>query len=230
MIKGRIEDGLGEVTVRIEVRPLALALETAGNRIVADHFFLTPFGEIRVAVHEVLDDQVHLQGEFPVLILLFSGPLQRFGVLIKALFDILCRPGFQLLELFLIVNAFRHAPDNLDLVDGFHSHAQVFFDELAVDDGAAYAHADRADLQIALAAHGGDGNCRSGKAEQLFLYVFRNDGVVGILNITAVDTEGGKPFLRIGCKHGCQINGARTLRRIQTPDSFDGVAVRIHGF
>ena len=92
MVKGSVKDSFREVTVRIEVCPLALALETTGNSVMADHFFLTAFGQVRVAVHEVLDNQVHLQGEFPVLVLLLSAALESFGVLIKAFFNILCCP------------------------------------------------------------------------------------------------------------------------------------------
>ena len=39
-VKGGIEHGLGEVAVRIEVRPLALALEAADHSVATERFFM----------------------------------------------------------------------------------------------------------------------------------------------------------------------------------------------
>ena len=117
MIKSGVEDCLGEVTVGIEVRPLSLALETGCNGVVANHFLFSSLGQIRIAVHQILNDQVHLQREVPILVLLLAGTLQFFGVLVKTFNNILCSPGFQLFKFLLVIDAFRHAADHFDLVN-----------------------------------------------------------------------------------------------------------------
>ena len=229
VVKGGVQHGLGEVAVRIEVRPLALALEAAGDGVVAHGLFLVALGQVLVAVHQILDDQVHLQGELPVLVLLLAALLELGGVLVKALDDVLVGPGLELLVLGLVVDALGHAADDFHLVHGLDAHAQVVLDELGIDDGAADAHADGTDLQVALAAHGGHGHGCAGEAEQLLLDVGGDGGVVRVLNLMAVDAEGRQALLGMGGQNGGQIYRAGALGAVEAPHALDGVAVHVHG-
>ena len=145
-VERRVEHRFGEVAVRVKIRPLALALEAAGDRVVADHLFLAACGQVRVAVVEVLDDAHHLEREGPVLLLLLGGLLQLGGVLVEALGAVLAAPSERALKLRLVVDTVFHAADDLDLIDGFHAHAEVFLEEVGVHDRARDAHADGADL------------------------------------------------------------------------------------
>ena len=228
VVKSGIENSLGEVTVGIEVRPLSLALEAAGDGIVADHFLFAALRQVGIAVHQVFDDQVHLQSEVPILVLLLAGALQIFRILIKAFLDIFVSPGFQLFEFLLVVDALCHAADHFHLVDRFHTHAEILFNELAVNDRAADAHADGADLEVALAAHRSDRNSSTCKAEQLFLYILGNNSIIRILDVMAVNAESRQPLLGMGCKHRGKIHSTWALGSIEAPDGLDGVAVHIH--
>ena len=69
-VEGGVEDRLSEIAVGVEIRPLSLSLEAGCQSIVAEPFFLTSGGKIGIAAHEVLDDNSHLDHEFPVFFLL----------------------------------------------------------------------------------------------------------------------------------------------------------------
>ena len=231
-VEGRIEDGLREVSVGIEVRPLALALEPAQDGVVAQGFLSEAhFLELGVALQEVLDDNGHLYHELPVLVFLFPGFLEVRAVAhILVLLAVLLGPGKRLLKLLMVVDAPFHAADNLHLVYAFAAHAQVVFEEVRVHDGTGDAHAHGADGQIRPAPQGGGGHGGAGKAEELFLHIGRDGLVVSVLDVMSVDAEGGEALLGVGGEDGGQIHGAGTLGPVEAPDGLDGMRVHVHGF
>ena len=197
---------------------------------MADGLFLAALGQVLVAVHQILDDQVHLQGELPVLVLLLAGLLQLGGVLVEALDDVLVGPGLELLVFLLIVDAQRHAADDFDLIDRLNAHPQVILDEVGVHDGAADAHGDGADLQIALAAHGGHSDGRAAEAQDLLGDVLGDLSRGGFLHVAAIDTERRQALLGVGGQNAGEVNRAGALGAVEAPDGLDGVLFHVHGF
>ena len=62
-----------EVAVGSEVGPLALPLEAPGNGVVAHGLlFEAHFGQFRIAVHQVTEDECHLYDIFPDGVFLFA--------------------------------------------------------------------------------------------------------------------------------------------------------------
>ena len=189
------------------------------------------FLQLGIALQEIPDDDGHLHGELPVLVLFLTGFLQIRPVAdIFVFLAVLFSPFERLLELFVVVDAPFHPADDLHFVDAFTAHPQVVFEEVRVHDGTGDTHADGADGEVALSPHGGGRHGAFGKAEDLFLYIGRDGLVVGILHVVSVDAEGGKAFLGVGGQHGSQVYGAGTLRSVEAPHGLDGVRVHIHGF
>ena len=122
-VKRRVHERFSKIAVRIEVRPLTLPLETAGNRIMADSLFLTALWQVRIAIVEVLHDAHHLDDKFPSLFFLLVRLARKVWVLVKAFLAVLFCPSQSLLILFPIIDTFRHTADNLDLINRFNAHA-----------------------------------------------------------------------------------------------------------
>ena len=78
---------------------------------------------------------------------LLAQELHGFGIVVAALLAVLECPRQRLV---VVVYALLHAAEYLHLIDGFDAQAEVFLHELLVYDGAAYAHAHGAYLQIGL--------------------------------------------------------------------------------
>ena len=130
----------------------------------------------------------------------------------------------------MIVDFFRHPADDLHLIDRFHPHSQILFDKGRVNDGTADSHTDRPDLQIRFAPHGCHRHGGASETEQLLLHILRDFRVIRVLQIMAIDSEGRKPLLRMGSQHGSQIDGARPLRAVESPDPLDRQRIHIHRF
>ena len=151
-----IERGVHEcfriVAVRVEVGPLALALETACDGVVSDSLLLiAELGETRVAVHEVLHDDHHLHDELPVLVLLLAC-LCLLGAVSDVLalvgHAVLACPLHSLLKLYVVVDAFCHAADDLGEVDALVAHAEILLEEVRVDDRTGDTHAGRTHREV----------------------------------------------------------------------------------
>ena len=195
---------------------------------MSHHLLFSSLGQILVAVHQILDDAHHLDYKLPVLILLLSGLLDLFRILVKALNAVLLHPGQSFLVFLLIINAFRHTADDFHLVHGFHTHTKIILDKGRVNDGSADTHTDGTDLQVGFAPHGSNSNSRPSEAKQLFLHVLRNGGIVCFLYIMSVDTERRKPLLGMGSQYGGQIHCTGTLRAVEAPDTLDGIGIHVH--
>ena len=130
----------------------------------------------------------------------------------------------------MVVDAFLHAAEDLDLVNGLNAQSQILFHEVLIHDGAADAHGDGTNLEVALAAHRGGGDGRAAEAEQLFLHVVGNLGdLIAVLHLVTVDAESGQALLCMGRQNGGQIHGARTLGAVEAPDALDGHGIHVHG-
>ena len=72
-VERRVEDRFREVAVGSEVGPLALPLESPGNGVVSHGLlFEAHFGQFRIAVHQVTEDECHLYDIFPDGVFLFA--------------------------------------------------------------------------------------------------------------------------------------------------------------
>ena len=193
-----------------------------------DRLLLASLRETVASLHQVADDQHHLDDELPVAVLLLSRSLQLRRIFVKALDAPLARPFESSFVFLVIVNALGHTADDLDLVDRLDTHTEIVLNEARIDDRAADAHADRADLQIRLPSHLGDRQSRTAKAQELFAHVTRDLGRVGILHVVAVDAKGGQTLLRMGGKHRSEVYGAGALGSVKAPDRLDRLGVHIH--
>ena len=231
-VEGRVQDGLGKITVGIEVCPLPLALETAQDGVVAKGFLSeAQLLELGIALEQVADDDGHLDGEFPVLVLFFAALLEVLAVAhILVLLAMDLGPGKGFLEFLVVVDAAFHTADNLHLVYAFAAHSQVVFEEVGIHDGTGYAHTDCTYREIGLTPHTGGCDGGAGKAEELFAHVGGDAAVIGILDVVAVYPEGGKAFLGVGGKHGCKIYGAGPFGSVEAPYCLYGVGIHIHRF
>ena len=163
-VKGSIQHSLCKVSVRIEVCPLSLSLEACCQSIMSDRFL----GEFRIklvaAVHQLFDDNSHLNNELELFFFLLVCHLQFRRVLIEADLAGLFRPFQSFLEFSVIVDAFCHAADDLNLVNRLYSHSKIRLDEILINDGSADTHGNGTDLQIGFASHGSSSNCRASES------------------------------------------------------------------
>ena len=213
------------------VGPLTLTLEARRDRVVTQHFLAKLLRQVGIALNQILDDAVHLDGKRPLLILLLAGKAYEVGVVVAAFLAMLASPRQRLLVLFLVVDALLHAAQYLYLVHGLDAQAQIVLHERLVHDGAADAHADRANLQIALAAHGSNRDSRTAKAKQLLLNILGDvSHLIAILHFVAIDAERRQTLLRMGGQNACQIYRAGTLGAVEAPYALDGVALHVHRF
>ena len=227
-IEGSIQQCLREIAVRIEIRPLTLALESGCNRIVAYHLFFTAFRQILVAVHQVFDDNHHLNDKFPCLFFFFIGSLHEIRIFVISFLAFFLRPFKRLLIFGFVINFFRHAADNFHFIYGFHTHAQIFFYKRRVDNGTADSHCHGTNLQIGFSSHGCSRNSRAAEPQQFFSHIVGNGCIVHILNFMSVNTECRKSLLCMRSQYGSKIYRTRTLRSVKAPYSFNRHRVHIH--
>ena len=107
--------------------------------------------------------------------------------------------------------------------------SEVVLEEVRIHDGTGDAHADGADGQVRLAPHGGGSDGGAGEAEEFLLDVRRNDLVIRVLHVVAVDAEGGQALLRVRGEDGGEVHRARPLRAVEAPHGLDRVRVHVHG-
>src|SRR5208337_4130774 len=99
----------------------------------------------------------------------------------------------------------------------------VVLEEVGVDDGACYAHGHGADGEVVLAPHPRGGEARAREAEDLVGDVGGEDfGVLEVLDVVAVDAEGGQALLVVGGEDGGEVDGAGPVGAVEAPDRLDG--------
>ena len=227
-VKGSIQHSLREVTVRIEVCPLSLSLESCCDRIVTNFFFFTAFRQIFITIHQVFDDTHHLNYEFPVRIFLFTGLLQFFRILVKAFDTFFFGPCKSFFIFCMIINTFSHTANDFYLVNRLYTHSQILFEERWINDRSANTHTDGTDLQIRFSSHSCTSNSCTSKSQQFFFNVSRDRSIICILNIMSIDTKCRKTFLSMCSKYRCQIYSTRSFCSVESPNSFDGIWIHIH--
>ena len=229
-VEGRVDERLHEVAVGQVVGPLALALEARDERAVAGGLLLeSQFGEPRVALHEVAPDEHHLGDVGPPLLVLLRGAPGRLVVEVLALDEVGADPGVGQLEVLRVVDAERDPALDLHHVDVLVAHAQVVVPELLLDHAAGDAHGDAADGQVGPALHQSDGEA-GGRVVQQALADGVGDGVVvGVLDLLAVDAEGGDAELRVAGERRGQVDRAGALGAVEAPDGVRHGAVHVDG-
>ena len=235
-VKGRGHDGFGKVRVGQPVRPLPLPLETRRHGVFAQRFLVpAQLVQLGIPIQNVLDDDRHLGDELPVLIgrdnLGAGHDLDQFlaRVAVEALGAVLLDPRKGLFVFLGVVDAQRHAAENLHLVHPFGPNAEVALEHVGVAVGTHNAHGDRADVDIGFVLHPAGGDGAAGKPQNLFFHVGGNGGVTHVLHVMAVDGEGGQSLLGIGGQHCRQIYRAGALGAVEAPDGLDGEGVHVEG-
>ena len=154
-VERRGHDGFGEITIRKPVGPLALALETGGDSIPTERLLVpAELVKLRISIENIADDDRHLRDEFPVLVgrnhLALCDDLRQrqTGVAVIALPAVLPYPGERLPVLLLVINAERHAAQNLSHIDPLRADAEIFLHHLRVTVCAHDAHRDAADVDV----------------------------------------------------------------------------------
>ena len=188
--------------------------------------------QLRVAVHKVPHDEVHLYDEFPIGVLFLAGLLLVRAVLVPALVDlaVLLDPGHSPGKFFFVVYALVHPAEDFGLIDLLVAHSEVLLEEVRVDDGACDAHCYGAEAQVALAAHGRYRLSGACPAEYLLGNVCRYAVIGKILDVVSVDSVCRKSLLSVCGEHCCKINCSRTLGSVESPYCLWIVRVHIHSF
>ena len=238
---------LGEVEVGLVVCPLALSLHTGSNGVVADGFFLIAHLEqLLRTLHQVADNHHVLHRELPVLVLLLAvltlalavegshghaGEQRTVLVVVVTLLGlaVFLHPSHSLGKLLLVVDTEIDAAQYFYQRDVFRTHAKILLQEVGINDRTGNTHASIAKRQVRLTAHRSNSLCSTGKAQNLLCHVSRNRIVVQVLYVVTIDAVGGQSLLGMGGKDGSQINGARTLRTVEAPDSLRIGGVHVHG-
>ncbi len=104
---------------------------------MTDSLFLeSEFLQFRVAYHEVAHDNGHLHDKLPILVFLLAGLglFRNVNVYTLLCHAVLAGPLHRLLEFLLVIDSFCHAADDLGKVDRLIAHAQIFLEEIGVDD------------------------------------------------------------------------------------------------
>ena len=235
-VEGGRHDGLGEVAVGQPVRPLPLALEATGHRVLAQSLLMpAQLVQLGVAEHQVADDHAELGDELPVLVRIHhlaaaDNPRQILaGVHVEALAAVGLDPGKSLLVLGLIVDVQRHTAEDLRHVHPLGAQPQVLLHHLRVAEGAHDAHGHAADVQVGLVLHPAHGHRAPGEAQDLLRHVGGDGLVAHVLHITAVDGEGRQALLGVGRQHRRQIHRAGALRAVEAPHRLDGAGVHVEG-
>ena len=225
-----VQDGFHEVAVRHVVGPLPLSLESGQDRVMPHAFFNEAvFAQIFIADHQVARDHRHLHGVFESLFRALFGKTLLAVVDVFADLAVLVGPGDRLLVFGRIVNVLVDAADDLGHIDRFAAHAEMFFIEIGLEDGAGDAHGDRTDGQIGFAAHLGGGDAGAGETQDLFGDVVGDLLFIGVLDVVTVNAERGQALLGMRGEHGGQIDGAGTFRAVEAPDRLDGMRIHVHG-
>ena len=226
-------DELREVAVGAEVGPLALPLESACNGVVSHGLlFESHFGQLRIAVHQVTEDECHLYDIFPDDVFLFARIDQMCGVAVAAFVGlaVFLDPLHGAGEFLLVVDAQFDAAFDLRAVYRFIAHAEVLLKEIGVGHRACDTHRHRTDREIGFAPHLHDGDSGAAETQEFFAYVGGNRIIAHILYVAAIDAEGGQSLLVVPGQCRSQINGARTFRAVETPDGFGDERVHVDGF
>ena len=144
-VERSVEQSLREVSVRIEVGPLALSLETGGYRIMSKGLFLeSKFSQFGITGHQVTHDYSLLDNEFPVFVFLFASLYLFRNIIVMAfvLLAVFLCPCHSLFKLIFVIDTLCHATDNFSKVYRLASHAQIFLKEIGVDYRTCNTHRD----------------------------------------------------------------------------------------
>ena len=178
------------------VGPLALALESGQDRVVAHAFFNEAvLAQIFIADHQVAGDHRHLHGVFEGLFRALFGEALLAVVNVFADLAVLVGPGDRLLVFGGIVDILVNAADDLGHIDRFATHPEVFFIEIGLEDGSGNTHGHGTDGKVGFAAHLGGGDPSAGKTQDLFRNIVGDLLFIGVLYIVTVNAESGQPLL-----------------------------------
>ena len=132
-VERRAQDRFHEVSVRHEVRPLSLTLETGRNCIIPISFFIPAFClHCLASLHHVTHDHRHLHAVFPLRVFLLPA-VSIFSVVdILILFAVLLHPCQRTFIFFFVIDSVLHPPDDLAHILIFAPHPKIFLKEIRV--------------------------------------------------------------------------------------------------
>ncbi len=129
-VEGRIEDGLEEIAIWHVVGPLALALESRSDGMVALRLLSeAQLGKLGVADHEIAGDERHFHACLPLGVELLARAFLSGRVPILALFAMGLHPFEGFGELDFVVDASFDAANELGHVHRLDPHTEPFFEE-----------------------------------------------------------------------------------------------------
>ena len=233
-VKGRSHNGLGEVSIRQPVRPLALALEAADHGVAAQCFFMPAhLVQTRIAVQNVADDQGHLDDKLPILVSRNDLRLRNDGrqilaeVLIKALFAVLAHPCQRLFIFVVVIDADGNTAQDLDLIHPLGADAKIFLQNTRIAEAARNAHRHSANIDVSFVLHPACGNSTAGETQNFLGHVIGNRIIVGFLHVMAINGESRQTALGVCGQNRSQIHRAGALGAVEAPNCLDGVGVHV---
>ena len=230
-VERRVQHRLHEIAVGPPVRPLALPLEPGADRVVPMGLLAEALlRQLRIPVHQILGDESHFHRLIPFGLLPFGVAAQFRGVGIHADVQILLHPGAGAAIFLRIVDFIPDAPGDFTHVHVFITHSQIILEETLIHDASGNPHGHRTDGKIALAPHAGEGQPRPGESENLLANIIGNRSIVQILDIPAVDAEGGNPLLGVAREHRREIHRPGALGTVESPHRLGRKGVHVHGF
>ena len=160
---------------------MSLTLETADDRVVSDHLFLSALRQSLVPVEKVFYETSHFCRKFPIFLFLRRALLhfRRIFIEVGLTFFLYPLKGFSVFR--SVVYPLGHSTDYLYFVHAFHSHSEIFLKEFRRDYTSAYTHCGRAYLKITLSAHRCDRYRRPSETQNLFFYVVGNTLIILII-------------------------------------------------
>ena len=193
------------------VGPLALALGSSNQGVVALGPFDIARGEVRVAPHQILDDHRDAAALHYQLIW-----WQRALALAKIKLKGFLHPVARLADFVFLVESVFNARVDARHVERRRSHAESAQHGVAAQVGAYNPHANTPYAQVVLAADVSRGRRASCEAQQTLGHVVANRALF-ILYIRIVYGENGALLFLHGGAKRLKPNSAGSIRGIETP-------------
>ena len=144
---------------------------------------------------------------FPAI---FADPMNRFG------------------EFLRVVNPALNPADKFHHIHKHHPHPEESFKKGHIHNRAGNAHRSAAHGAIGLPAQCRRSEPGFGELEQHRLHIGGNRRIASVLHVAPVDIENRIPLLIVGRCQRREINCARPLGAIETPDGFRRERVHVH--
>jgi len=120
----------------------------------------------------------------------------------------------------MVINSIFNTSNKLNRLHKLSSHAQVILKKIGINHGAGNSHGGIPNGQVGFPFHIGYRKCGSDKPENLLFNILWNTHIIGILNISTINSENRESLLSITSQGRGKINSARAFRPVESPNCF----------